>query len=217
MTWCLTRPGRIYACVRRRRRASVRGECRSGGTRELWPTWSPGSPHAATTALVVANRSFARSKPTGTVNRSSVRRSGVGSCRRARFWGWHGSGRLPSITGGTRLLATPWLAHARWPVFRQKTTQVSGCSASGETARISVSALLELADWCRLRCLENQGGDQCEATMATENRLKKGATTSSAEQPLGATARGGPTGNRPNSGRDDGSSDSSSTKEGGIA
>lgn len=103
------------------------------------------------------------------------------------------------------------------PAFRQKTSQVSGCSASAEAARISVTALLELAEWCRKRCLENQGGDRCQATMATESRLKRGATTSSAEQPLGATARGGPTGDRPNSGRDDGSPDSSSTKEGGIA
>src|SRR5271157_3871557 len=114
--------------------------------------------------------------------------------------GWHGQLR-PSLQ----------------PTSRQKTTQVSGCSASGETARISVTALLELAGWCRQRCLENQGGDRCKTTMPTEGRPKKGGTSSSAEGPLGATAGGGPTGDRPNSGRDDGSPDSSFTQEGGIA
>jgi hypothetical protein len=129
----------------------------------------------------------------------------------------HVCGRSPFITEGTPGYRTPLLADVRLPAFRQKTTQVSGCSASGEPARISVTALLELAEWCRQRGLENQGGDRCEATMATESQLKKGVATSSAEQPLGATARGGPAGDRPNSGRDDGSPDSSSIKEGGIA
>lgn len=103
------------------------------------------------------------------------------------------------------------------PKFHQKTHRASRCSASGQAATISVSALLELAGWCQQRCLENQGGERCRAAIPMEGRLKKGGTSCSAEQALGAAAGCGPAGDRPNSGRDDGRADSSFSQEGGIA
>ena len=109
------------------------------------------------------------------------------------------------------------LGRADIPTSHQKTHRASGCSASEEAATISVSALLELAGWCRQRCLENQGGEPCRAAIPMEGRLKKGGTSCSAEQALGAVAGGGPAGDRPHSGGDDRRADSSFSQEGGIA
>src|SRR5262249_32790892 len=102
------------------------------------------------------------------------------------------------------------------PKSNQKTPHAAGCSASESAATIAVSALLELAGWCRQRCLENQGGEPCKAAIPREGRLKKGGASGSAEWALGATAGSGPAGNRPHSGGDDCSADSSFGQEGGI-
>src|SRR4051794_30835562 len=96
-----------------------------------------------------------------------------------------------SARGGTRRSPT------------QTTPQATACIADAGPPRISVAALLQLAQWCQARRGESLGGSPCPALTAPqsppapEDRETSRATDPSLVEPARAEASGSPAGAQP--------------------